>query len=45
MEMDAVIQEQASLENQLEAMQTQISNLVSELEEQRSTVSIEDYLD
>ncbi|XP_057456951.1 structural maintenance of chromosomes protein 2-1-like [Lotus japonicus] len=38
MEMDAVIQEQASLENQLEAMQTQISNLVSELEEQRSTV-------
>lgn len=39
MEMEAVIQEQASLENQLASMSTQISNLTSEVEEQKSTVS------
>ena len=39
MEMEAVIQEQASSENQLASLRTQISNLASEVEEQRSTVS------
>ncbi len=45
MEMEAVIQEQASLENQLSSMSTQISNLASEVEEQKSTVSIDNYFD
>lgn len=40
MEMEAIIQEQASLENQLASLGTLISNLASEVEEQRSTVSI-----
>ena len=39
MEMEAVIQEQASSENQLASLRTQISNLASGVEEQRSTVS------
>ncbi|KAL2594620.1 hypothetical protein AAZV13_12G199500 [Glycine max] len=38
MEMEAVIQEQASLENQLASLGTLISNLASEVEEQRSSV-------
>lgn len=45
MEMEAVIQEQASLENQLAVMGTQISNLSSELEEQKSKVSIDNSFD
>jgi len=45
MEMEAVIQEQASLENQLASLATLISNLASEVEEQKSTVSISIYLD
>lgn len=43
MEMEAVIQEQASLENQLASLGTQISNFSSDVEEQRSTVSIDNY--
>ncbi|KAL2588449.1 hypothetical protein AAZV13_13G169500 [Glycine max] len=39
MEMEAIIQEQASLENQLASLGTLISNLASEVEEQRSTVA------
>ncbi|TKY68122.1 Structural maintenance of chromosomes protein 2-1 [Spatholobus suberectus] len=38
MELEAVIEEQASLENQLASLGTVISNLASEVEEQRSTV-------
>jgi len=45
MEMEAVIQEQASLENQLASLGTLISNLASEVEEQKSTVSICIYFD
>jgi len=40
MEMEAVIQEQASLQNQLESLGTLISNLASDVEEQKSKVSI-----
>lgn len=43
MEMETVIREQASLENQLASMITQISNLSSEVEEQKSTVRIDTY--
>lgn len=45
MEKEAVIQEQASLENQLASLTTLISDLTSEVEEQKSTVSIEKYFD
>lgn len=45
MEKDAVIQEQASLENQLASLKTLISDLSSEVEEQKSTVSIDIYFD
>lgn len=38
MEMDAVVQEKASLEAQLAALKTQINSLTSELEEQRAKV-------
>ncbi|XP_061373397.1 structural maintenance of chromosomes protein 2-1-like [Gastrolobium bilobum] len=41
MEMEAVIQEQASLENQLTSLRMQISNLASEVKEQQSAVAAE----
>lgn len=43
MEMEAVIQERISLENQLASLRTQINNLDSEVEEQKIRVSIDVY--
>lgn len=40
MEMEAVIQEKASLESQLASLGALISNLTSDVEEQKSKVSI-----